>query len=50
MMWAATVVLNQHYVIDLLAGAALAGAAYLISKHLHNKLFPLIESALRNKQ
>jgi hypothetical protein len=27
-MWAATVILNQHYVIDLLAGAALALAAY----------------------
>lgn len=27
-MWAATVVLNQHYVIDLLAGAALAIAAW----------------------
>jgi membrane-associated phospholipid phosphatase len=28
MMWAATVVLNQHYIIDLLAGAAAALTAY----------------------
>jgi inositol phosphorylceramide synthase catalytic subunit len=28
MMWAATVVLNQHYIIDLLAGAAAAFTAY----------------------
>jgi hypothetical protein len=28
MMWAATVVLNQHYIIDLLVGAAAAFAAY----------------------
>jgi len=27
-MWAATIVLNQHYVIDLIAGAVLAIAAY----------------------
>jgi membrane-associated phospholipid phosphatase len=28
-MWAATVVLNQHYVIDLIAGGLLAVAAWL---------------------
>jgi membrane-associated phospholipid phosphatase len=50
MMWAATVILNQHYIIDLLAGAALALAAYLLGKHFHNKLFPLTESELINKQ
>jgi membrane-associated phospholipid phosphatase len=27
-MWASTVILNQHYVIDLLAGALLAIAAW----------------------
>jgi len=27
-MWAATVVLNQHYIIDLIAGGLLAGAAW----------------------
>jgi hypothetical protein len=31
-MWCATVVLNQHYVIDLLAGAATAAAAFAVSR------------------
>ncbi|HKY04958.1 MAG TPA: phosphatase PAP2 family protein [Blastocatellia bacterium] len=31
-MWAATVILNQHYIIDLVAGAALATTAWLIFK------------------
>jgi membrane-associated phospholipid phosphatase len=31
MMWFATVVLNQHYIIDLLAGAAAAFAAYTLA-------------------
>lgn len=34
MMWFATVVLNQHYVIDLLAGAITAFAAYQIAARL----------------
>jgi inositol phosphorylceramide synthase catalytic subunit len=34
MMWFATVVLNQHYVIDLLAGAVAAFAAYKIAPKL----------------
>jgi membrane-associated phospholipid phosphatase len=32
-MWAATVVLNQHYIIDLLAGAFLAFAAWTLAAH-----------------
>jgi membrane-associated phospholipid phosphatase len=32
-MWAATVVLNQHYIIDLLAGAFLAFAAWALAAH-----------------
>ena len=31
-MWTATIVLNQHYVIDLLAGGLMAGAAWLIGE------------------
>lgn len=31
-MWCATVVLNQHYVVDLIAGAALATAAWWIER------------------
>ncbi|HEY9231005.1 MAG TPA: phosphatase PAP2 family protein [Blastocatellia bacterium] len=31
-MWTATVVLNQHYVIDLLAGGLMAGAAWHIGE------------------
>ena len=31
-MWAATVILNQHYIIDLLAGALLAVAAWWVEK------------------
>jgi membrane-associated phospholipid phosphatase len=31
-MWAATVVLNQHYIVDLLAGALLATAAWWAAK------------------
>ena len=33
-MWAATVVLNQHYIIDLFAGALFALAAYLLGSRL----------------
>ena len=33
-MWAATVILNQHYIIDLLAGALLAVAAWWVEKAL----------------
>ena len=33
-MWGATVLLNQHYIVDLLAGAAVAGAALWISERL----------------
>jgi hypothetical protein len=29
-IWASTVILNQHYVVDLVAGAALAGAAWAL--------------------
>ena len=36
-MWAATVVLNQHYVIDLIAGALLAIAAYYAELLYHKK-------------
>jgi membrane-associated phospholipid phosphatase len=32
-MWAATVILNQHYIIDLLAGAFLAFAAWTLAAH-----------------
>lgn len=32
-MWAATVVLNQHYIIDLMAGAFLAFAAWALATH-----------------
>jgi len=39
-MWAATVVLNQHYVIDLLAGALLAIAAYCAELLYHKKERP----------
>lgn len=35
LMWFATVVLNQHYVIDLLAGAAAAFAAYKVGPKLY---------------
>jgi membrane-associated phospholipid phosphatase len=31
-MWCATVVLNQHYIIDLVAGGLLAGAAWLVGE------------------
>lgn len=31
-MWSATVVLNQHYIVDLLAGALLAVAAWRVAK------------------
>jgi len=34
-MWAATVVLNQHYIIDLLAGTILAVAAWWVVKSPH---------------
>ncbi len=43
MMWAATVVLNQHYLIDLLAGAGFALAAYLLGARLQDKLFPMLD-------
>lgn len=33
-MWLATVALNQHYVIDLLAGAAVAYVAFVISERI----------------
>ncbi len=33
-MWASTVVLNQHYVIDLLAGALLAVAAWRVEPRI----------------
>ncbi len=33
-MWVATVALNQHYVIDLLAGAAVASVAFVISERI----------------
>jgi membrane-associated phospholipid phosphatase len=33
-MWYATVALNQHYVVDLLAGAVVAAAAVWISDRL----------------
>jgi hypothetical protein len=31
-MWAATVTLNQHYIIDLIAGGLLAGVAWLVGE------------------
>lgn len=34
MMWGATVVLNQHYIIDLLAGALFAFAAYIFGARI----------------
>jgi membrane-associated phospholipid phosphatase len=37
MMWASTVILNQHYIIDLLAGALTAFAAYKLSEWLQKK-------------
>ena len=37
-MWAATVVLNQHYVIDLVAGAVLAVSAYLLAHFTRRRL------------
>lgn len=46
-MWISTVVLNQHYVIDLLAGALLAIAAWrvepLIKKHHDRRAFSRAE-------
>jgi membrane-associated phospholipid phosphatase len=36
-MWAATVALNQHYVVDLLAGAVVAAAAYAIATRVQNR-------------
>lgn len=33
-MWCATVVLNQHYIVDLMAGAAVATAAWWIERRL----------------
>jgi hypothetical protein len=36
-MWAATVVLNQHYVIDLVAGAVLAGFACLLERFMRRR-------------
>ncbi len=33
-MWAATVILNQHYIIDLIAGAVIAFAAWLIAPRI----------------
>ncbi|MFL6274618.1 MAG: phosphatase PAP2 family protein, partial [Blastocatellia bacterium] len=32
LMWAATVILNQHYVIDLIAGGLLAVGAFSVSE------------------
>jgi len=31
-MWCATVVLNQHYIVDLIAGALLAVAACCVER------------------
>lgn len=42
-MWAATVMLNQHYVIDLIAGGLIAGAAWLVSEWQSHRA-PLAES------
>jgi membrane-associated phospholipid phosphatase len=36
-MWTATVVLNQHYVIDLVAGALLAIGAWRVERLLNNR-------------
>ncbi len=33
-MWAATVILNQHYIIDLIAGAIIAIAAWLLAPRI----------------
>lgn len=33
-MWAATVILNQHYIIDLIAGAVIAIAAWLLAPRI----------------
>jgi membrane-associated phospholipid phosphatase len=34
-MWAATVILNQHYVIDLMAGAVIAFVAWKLAPRIH---------------
>lgn len=34
LMWVATVALNQHYVVDLLAGAIVAAGAFLLSERI----------------
>jgi len=34
-MWAATVMLNQHYVIDLMAGAVIAFVAWKLAPRIH---------------
>jgi inositol phosphorylceramide synthase catalytic subunit len=36
-MWTATVVLNQHYIIDLVAGAALAAVAWILAARSMNR-------------
>jgi hypothetical protein len=36
-MWSATVVLNQHYVVDLVAGAALAIAAWWVERRFSKR-------------
>ena len=33
-MWVATVILNQHYIIDLIAGAVIAIAAWLLAPRI----------------
>jgi len=38
-MWAATVVLNQHYIIDLIAGALLAILASRLAAHSKSKVY-----------
>jgi membrane-associated phospholipid phosphatase len=37
MMWCATVVLNQHYIVDLMAGAALAIAAWWVERRFEKR-------------
>jgi inositol phosphorylceramide synthase catalytic subunit len=44
-MWAATVILNQHYIIDLLAGALLAVIAWWVAKS--PRLGRILKRALR---
>ncbi len=48
-MWTATVMLNQHYIIDLLAGAILAVAAWLVAGSSINVSRELLEEPKANQ-